>query len=133
MDHPSSVDRSFLDRRRAGRHVGLYVLPTALAIIVACWVALFAWWPLAVNPWHAVGYFEGQVVEPGTATKYAMTAAVLLNLLLLTVTVAIAIAIGWARTERRYLRLLALTPELPNSSETASSSPAMRKDLETPR
>lgn len=122
MVHPSSADRGFVDRRRAGRYVGLYVLPVALVITVACWTALFTWWPLAVNPWHAVGYFEGQVVEPGTATKYAMTAAVLLNLVLFTITVAIVLAIGWARTERRYLKLLAAA-EGPGAAELPAAVP----------
>jgi hypothetical protein len=131
MAKPSSVDRSFLDQRRAGRYVGLYVLPIALLIVVACWVALFAWWPLAVNPWNAVGHFEGHVVEPGTATKYAMTAAVLLNLLLFAISAALALAIGWARTERRYLRLLASIAE---SSEPAPEAPPpAATELETRR
>jgi hypothetical protein len=117
MANPSSADRSFIEQRRAGRYVGLYVLPTALVGVVGCWIALFAWWPLAVNPWFAVGAFEGQVVEPGTVTKYAMSAAVLVNLLLLSITSALALAIGWARSERRYLRLLTSVAEPPKSAE----------------
>ena len=131
MAKPSSLDRSFLDQRRAGRYVGLYVLPVALLIVAACWVSLFAWWPLAVNPWHAVGHFEGRVVEPGTATKYAMTAAVLLNLLLFAISAGLALAIGWARTERRYLRLLAIVAESPVDADP--QTPPATTELETRR
>ena len=132
MGNRLSVDHSFLAQRRAGRYVGLYVLPVALTIVAACWVALFAWWPLAVNPWFAVGHFEGQIVEPGTATKYAMTAAVLMNLLMFAIATAIALGIGWARTERRYLRLLAAASESTSSPEPpAASQPA--SEFETRR
>jgi hypothetical protein len=123
MANPSS-DRSFVEQRRAGRYIGLYVLPTALTIVVACWLALFAWWPLAVNPWFAVGHFEGRVVEPGTVTKYAMSAAVLMNLLLLAITSALTLAIGWARTERRYQRILAAVAESARTAEPAAAEPA---------
>jgi len=129
MANPSSADRSFLDQRRAGRYVGLYVLPAALLIVLSGWVALFTWWPLAVNPWYAVGAFEGQVVEPGTVTKYAMSAAVLVNLLLGAITVALSLAIGWARTERRYLRLLASVSQAPGSADPRPNQPP----AETPK
>jgi hypothetical protein len=132
MANPSSADRSFLEQRRAGRYVGLYVLPVGLTIVLTCWIALFAWWPLAVNPWYAVGAFEGQVVEPGTVTKYAMSAAVLMNLLLFAITTALALGIGWARTERRYLRLLAAVGASSKSPESPPASPA-ETELETPR
>lgn len=132
MVNPSSADRSFIEQRRAGRYVGLYVLPAALVIVLGCWVALFAWWPLAVNPWFAVGAFEGQVVEPGTVTKYAMSTAVLMNLLLFAISAALALAIGWARSERRYLRLLASVLERPASVATVTAKPP-ESELETRR
>jgi hypothetical protein len=132
MANPSSADRSFLEQRRAGRYVGLYVLPVGLTIVLTCWIALFTWWPLAVNPWHAVGHFEGQVVEPGTVTKYAMSAAVLMNLLLFAISTALALGIGWARTERRYLRLLAAVDAASKSPEAPPAS-AAETELETRR
>jgi hypothetical protein len=136
MANPSSPDRSFVERRQASRYIGLYVLPVALAIVVACWAALFAWWPLAVNPWYAVGHFEGHEVAPGTVTKYAMSTAVLMNLLLLAITSALALAIAWARTERRYQRIVAAHQRMLGSSgePAPAAGPASSKptsELET--
>jgi hypothetical protein len=64
------------------------------------------YWPLAVNPIHAATYYEGQLIEKGTVTTYAITVTVLLNALLIALGLAITFALLWARSERRYLRLL---------------------------
>lgn len=103
----SDADRRFLERRRERTHVGLYVLPLVLLGVVALWILLFVYWPLAINPLHAAIHFEGQSVEKGTLTTYAITVTVLLNVLLLAVGFAVCFAVLWARSERRYLRLLA--------------------------
>jgi hypothetical protein len=107
MTSPSPSDRRFLDRRRMRMHVGLYLLPTALGLVLSIWVGLFAWWPLAINPMHAAVFFEGEAVPKGTLTRYAIVTTVLVNLLLLAVSVAVTYGILWARSERRYLKLLA--------------------------
>lgn len=129
MANPSSNDRSFLDRRRAGTHVGRYLLPVLLALVFAGWVALFAWWPLAINPMHAAVYYEGQLVPRGTVTTYAITVTVLLNALMLMLSVAVVFALLSARRERRYLKLLA--PQREPSSPLPPVPPDVVKDLET--
>ena len=107
MSSPSPADRRFLDSRRTRTHIGLYVLPALLGLVVAVWVGLFAWWPLAINPMHAAVYFEGVAIEKGTLTRYAIVLTVVVNMLLLSVGVAVVYGILWARSERRYLKLLA--------------------------
>jgi ABC-type spermidine/putrescine transport system permease subunit I len=102
----SERDRRFLERRRERTHVGLFVLPLVLLGFVALWVTLFIYWPLAINPMYAAMHYEGQVVEKGTLTTYAITVTILLNVLLLAVSLAVCFAVLWARSERRYLRLL---------------------------
>jgi hypothetical protein len=67
---------------------------------------LFVYWPLAINPFHAAVHYEGQAVERGTLTTYAITVTILLNVLLMAVSLAVCFAVLWARSERRYLRLL---------------------------
>lgn len=103
--------------------MGLYVLPVFLIVLLGGWIGLFSWWPLAINPMHAAIYYEGMVIEKGTVTTYAITAAVLLNALLLALAVAVTFGLLWARTERRYLKLLtrvregqAAASELPRNS-----------------
>ena len=103
----SDADRRFLERRRERTHVGLFVLPLVLLGFVALWVVLFIYWPLSINPFHAAVHYEGQNVERGTLTTYAITVTILLNVLLMAVSLAVCFAVLWARSERRYLRLLA--------------------------
>jgi hypothetical protein len=107
----SESDLRFLERRRGRSHVGLYVLPGLLVLLLGLWIGLFSWWPLAINPMHAAIYYEGMVIEKGTVTTYAITVAVLLNALLLVLSAALVFALFWARSERRYLKLLARLPE----------------------
>jgi hypothetical protein len=103
----SDGDLRFLERRRGRTHVGLYVLPVFLVILLGGWIALFSWWPLAINPMHAASYYEGVLIEKGTVTIYAIMVAVLLNALLLALSMGVAFGLLWARSERRYLKLLA--------------------------
>jgi ABC-type proline/glycine betaine transport system permease subunit len=103
----SDGDLRFLERRRGRTHVGLYVLPVLLALLLGVWIGLFSWWPLAINPVHAAIHYEGLPIEKGTVTTYAIVAAVLLNALLFALAVAVTFGLLWARSERRYLRLLA--------------------------
>ena len=85
-------------------------------------------WTDRGSGWHAVDG-ERFPVEPGTVTKYAMSAAVLMNLLLFAIASALASAIGWARTERRYQRMLAAAEAPPRAPEPAPAKPA--SELET--
>lgn len=112
-------------------HVGLFVLPAVLGCVLAIWVGLFAWWPLAINPMHAAVYFEGVPIEKGTLTRYAIVLTVVVNLLLLAVGVAVVYGILWARSERRYLKLLA---SLAEPSAAAKGLPQeVKKPAEIPR
>lgn len=111
----SEGDRRFIERRRGRTHVGLYVLPALLVLVLAGWIGLFSWWPLAINPMHAAIYYEGMVIQKGTVTTYAITVAVLLNVLLLVSAIALIVGLFWARSERRYLRLLARLREVEGS------------------
>ncbi len=108
----SEGDLRFIERRRGRTHMGLYVLPALLVVLLGVWIGLFSWWPLAINPMHAAIYYEGMVIQKGTVTTYAITVAVLLNVLLLICAVALTVSLLWARSERRYLRLLARLREL---------------------
>lgn len=119
----SDGDLRFLERRRSRTHVGLYVLPALLALVIGVWIGLFSWWPLAINPVHAAIHYEGMAIEKGTVTTYAIAAAVLLNALLLAIACAVAFGLLWARSERRYLRLLA---RLRTAAATAPSADASR-------
>jgi ABC-type Fe3+ transport system permease subunit len=118
MQSASNADRLFLEHRRARRNTGLVVLPAVLAGLLALWVALFLLWPISVNPFTVVGRIEQQLFEPGTLTMYAVTATVLMNVLFLLLAIGIALAMVWARTERRYLKLL---EQRDRASETAKS------------
>ena len=115
----SDGDLRFLERRRGRTHVGLYVLPVLLVILLGGWIGLFSWWPLAINPMHAAIYYEGMSIEKGTVTTYAITVAVLLNALLLLLSISLAFALLWARSERRYLKLLARLREGDTAAQAA--------------
>jgi small-conductance mechanosensitive channel len=115
----SDADRRFLERRRERTHIGLYVLPIVLLVVIGLWIGLFVYWPLSVNPIHAATYYEGQLIEKGTVTTYAITVTVLLNALLIALGLAITFALLWARSERRYLRLLTRLAQ-PASAPTKS-------------
>jgi hypothetical protein len=99
-------DHLFLERRKARRSVGLVMFPVALAVVVGGWVALFTFWPLAVNPFTVVGQIEQQAFEPGVLTMYAVTATVLMNVVLALIAIGLLLGIAWARHERRYQKLL---------------------------
>ena len=112
-------------------HVGLYLLPIALCVLLSTWVGLFAWWPLAINPMQAAVHFEGEQVVKGTLTQYAIVVTILVNVLLLVASVAITFGILWARSERRYLRLLAGWPE--RQAQPAQTPVLAKKPAETAR
>lgn len=112
-------------------HVGLFLLPVALGVIVSLWVGLFAWWPLAINPMHAAVFYEGETIPKGTLTRYAIVTTGLVNLLLLAVSVAITYGILWARSERRYLKLLASAPEANPAAKPVPQD--VKKTAEIPR
>lgn len=113
----SDADRRFVERRRERTHIGLYVLPLVLLATVGLWAGLFVYWPLAINPMYAAVYYEGQPIEKGTVTTYAITVTILLNLLIVALSSAVGFAVLWARSERRYLRLVARLAH-PTKAET---------------
>jgi hypothetical protein len=115
----SDAERRFVERRRERTHIGLYVLPLVLLAMVGLWACLFVYWPLAINPMYAAVYYEGQPIEKGTVTTYAITVTILLNILIVAVSCAVGFAVLWARSERRYLRLLARLVQ-PAKSEAIS-------------
>lgn len=106
MNSVPQRDHQFLERRKARRSVGLIMFPIALTVVLGGWVALFTFWPLAVNPFTVVGQIEQQTFEPGVLTMYAVTATVLMNVVLALITAGLILGIAWARHERRYQRLL---------------------------
>lgn len=119
----SEGDLRFIERRRGRMHMGLYVLPALLVVLLGVWIGLFSWWPLAINPMHAAIYYEGMVIQKGTVTTYAITVAVLLNALLLICAVALTVSLLWARSERRYLRLLGRLRELEAAGAARAQEP----------
>jgi hypothetical protein len=109
-------DQTFLDQRKARRSVGLIAFPVALAAVLGAWTCLYLFWPLAVNPFTVVGQIEQQTFEPGTLTMYAVSATVLMNVVLALVALGLTLGILWARHERRYQKLLE-APAAPLPSE----------------
>jgi hypothetical protein len=104
----SDSDRLFVDERRARRRTGLYVLPALLVLLGLIWAALFLWWPLAINPNAVLGAAEMGIISCGSGalSRYALSATVLVNVLLLLLAIFCAIAIARAGRERRYLRII---------------------------
>jgi hypothetical protein len=119
----SDAERRFVERRRERTHIGLYVLPLVLVAVVAVWACLFVYWPLAINPMYAAVYYEGQSIEKGTVTTYAITVTILLNILIVALSCAVGFAVLWARSERRYLRLLARLVQPPKPPDAPAASP----------
>jgi hypothetical protein len=101
-------DRLFIDHRRSRRHVGLYLLPVFLLVILAAWGGLFLLWPTAVNPKAVWGAIEGGLIicGSGTLSSYATTATVLANVIFLLLAATVVLRISWSSNERRYLRLI---------------------------
>jgi len=108
MGQLSNSDRLFIEGRRGRKHIGLYVLPAVLVVLVLVWGALFVWWPLAVNPKAIWGAQEAGLLDcgSGSLTTYALSAAVLVNVMFVLLAASLVLGIAWARSERRYLRLL---------------------------
>ncbi len=121
LRHPR--DQLFLDQRKARRSVGVVAYPVTLVAVVAAWSCLHLFWPLAVNPFTVVGQIEQHAFEPGTLTMYAVTATVLMNVVLAMVSVGLILGMLWARRERRYQRLLELPPEPPARPAPAEKKP----------
>lgn len=108
MPSLTDSDRLFVEQRRSRKHVGLYVLPALLVLLGVLWAALFAYWPLAVNPKAISGAVELQTITcgQGSLTWYAQTATVLVNVLLFVLAVVVLVGIARAGRERRYLRMI---------------------------
>ena len=101
-------DRLFLEQRRARKHVGLYLMPVLLLVLLAVWASLFVMWPLAVNPKAIWGAQESGVLTCGSGnlSTYATSAAVLVNVAFGLMAAMLLLRIGWSRHERRLLRLV---------------------------
>lgn len=108
MPSLSDSDRLFVEHRRARRSFGLYALPTLLLLIGVVWAGLFLWWPLSINPNAVLGAAEANIISCGSGalTRYALSATVLVNVLLLLLGLACVVGIARAARERRYLRLI---------------------------
>jgi hypothetical protein len=108
MPSLTDSDRLFIEQRRSRRKTGLYVLPALLIALVLLWVALFVWFPMAINPNAILGASETDLMRPGTGTltRYALAATVLVNVLLLMLVSVCVIGISRAGRERRYVRMI---------------------------
>jgi hypothetical protein len=99
------VDRRFLAYRRERSRFGLWALPTALVCLLAIWAGIWAYLPLAVNPWTVIGRIEAKEFEPGTLTMYAVMFTVLVNVVFVLLGTFLVFAMLWLRRERRYFRM----------------------------
>jgi hypothetical protein len=101
-------ERLFVDHRRSRRHIGLYILPIFLLVVLAAWAGLFVLWPTAVNPKAVWGAIEGGsiICGSGTLSSYATTATVLANVVFVLVASTLVLRMAWSSHERRYLRLI---------------------------
>ena len=101
-------DRLFVEQRRARKHVGLYLMPVLLLVLVAVWGSLFVMWPLAVNPKAIWGAQESGILTcgSGSLSTYATSAAVLVNVVFALMAAMFLLRISWSRDERRFLKLL---------------------------
>jgi hypothetical protein len=101
-------ERLFIDHRRSRRHIGLYLLPVFLLIVLAAWAGLFLLWPTSVNPKAVWGAVEAGTIicGSGTLSGYATTATVLANVVLLLIASTLVLRMAWSSNERRYLRLI---------------------------
>ena len=116
----SEADRRFLAYRRERSRFGLWALPTAFLCLLAAWVGIWAYLPLAVNPWKVIGLNEIQGFEPGELTMYAIGLTVLVNVLFVLLCTFVVFAVLWARRERRYLRI-ASAATVESSGESAGN------------
>jgi hypothetical protein len=105
LSHP---ERLFIEQRRARKAFGLYILPVVLLVLLAAWVSLFLWWPLAVNPKAVWGAAESGEIScgSGTLSTYATSATVLANVMFALLGAIVVLRIAWARSERRYIRFV---------------------------
>lgn len=108
MPSLTDSDRLFVEQRRSRKHVGLYVLPAFLVLLGVAWVGLFLWWPLSINPNAVLGAAEMGIISCGSGalSRYALSATVLVNVLLLLLAVSCVVGIARAGRERRYLRMI---------------------------
>ena len=119
------VDRRFLAYRRERSKFGLWALPTGLGCLVAVWVGIWAYLPLAINPWTVIGKNEAHEFEPGDLTFYAIMFTLLMNVAFLLVSAFMVFAMLWLRRERRYLRIAsAATVE---TSDAAAGNPSVSR------
>ena len=118
MQPASPSDQMFLERRKARRSVGLYLLPAGLVALVLAWASFFIFFPISVNPFTVVGRIEQRLFEPGTLTMYAISATVLMNIVFALLAAMLVLAMVWASYERRYLKLVNGSP-----SQSAASTP----------
>ncbi|HEY6881303.1 MAG TPA: hypothetical protein VI299_24925 [Polyangiales bacterium] len=126
-------ERLFVDHRRSRRHIGLYLLPVFLLVVIAAWVGLFFLWPTAVNPKAVWGAVEAGTITcgSGTLSGYATTATVLANVVFALISAVLVLRIAWSSSERRYLRLIEklekdVPPPAPLTTGAPQASPPAR-------
>ena len=128
----SQPDRLFIEQRRARKAFGLYILPVVLLVLLAAWVSLFLWWPLAVNPKAVWGAAESGEIScgSGTLSTYATSATVLANVMFALLGAIVVLRIAWARSERRYIRFVEkLELELTTHVPAAIAAPPSPLDV----
>jgi hypothetical protein len=115
-------DRLFIEQRRARKHVGLYLMPVLLLVLLAVWASLFVMLPLAVNPKAIWGAQEAGALTCGSGnlSTYATSAAVLVNVAFALLATMFLMRISWSRHERRLLKLI-------DKATLAPSDPALRE------
>jgi hypothetical protein len=122
----SDADLRFLERRKSRTRVGLYFGPFGLLLLFGAWVALYVWWPVLINPVHAAVHYGGVLTDKATVTSYAVSFAILFNLVLLVLALICAFVLLWARSERRYLRLLGRLQESEAALKAQAEKPALK-------
>lgn len=106
MAQLTESDRLFIAQRRARKHIGLFVMPGVLVVLIAVWVALFFFWPTAVNPATIWGANALRDCGSGCVSFYALAATILVNVAFTLLGAMLVLRIAWSRSERRYLKLL---------------------------
>jgi ABC-type Fe3+ transport system permease subunit len=123
MKSNAESNRRFIERRTERRRIGLLVFPLALIAVVVGWGLLFAFYPLAVNPWTVFAGIASHTLAEETLGGYAIVCTILVNIIFALLCAFLVLCIAWARHERRYLRMLAIQAALAPIPVQKSESP----------
>ena len=108
MAQLSESDQLFLAQRRGRKHIGLFVVPSALVVLLLVWISLFFWWPMLVNPmaaWRAQQAQEA-ICRISNLSTYAVGSAVLVDVAFMLLSAMLVLRIAWSRSERRYIKMI---------------------------